>query len=134
MIERARRLNPGIEFRQGDLLALNVADGTWAGLVSFYSIIHIPREEVARALCELKRALRPGGLLLLAFHIGDDLIHRDELWGHEVSIDFLLFHPDEMAGYLRSAGFEIEEIFLRDPYPDVEHQSRRAYIFAQKPV
>jgi SAM-dependent methyltransferase len=133
MIERARHLNPGIEFQQGDLLALNVADGTWAGLVSFYSIVHIPREEVVRALCELKRVLNPGGLLLLAFHIGDDQIHRDELWGHEVSIDFLLFRPDEMAGYLRSAGFEIEEIVLRNPYPDVEHQSRRAYIFAQKP-
>jgi SAM-dependent methyltransferase len=132
MIERARRLNPGIEFQQGDLLALNVADGTWAGLVSFYSIVHIPRGEIVRALRELKRVLRPGGLLLLAFHIGDDLIHRDELWGHEVKIDFLLFRPDEMAGYLRSAGFEIEEIVLRDPYPDVEHQSRRAYIFAQK--
>jgi SAM-dependent methyltransferase len=134
MIERARRLNPGIEFQQGDLLALNVADGTWAGLVSFYSIIHIPREEVVRALSEFKRVLLPEGLLLLAFHIGDDLIHRDELWGHEVSIDFLLFRPDEMAGYLRSAGFEIEEIVVRDPYPEVEHQSRRAYIFAQKPA
>ena len=37
-----------------------------------------------------------------------------------------------MAGYLKSAGFEIEEIVERDPYPEVEHQSRRAYIFARK--
>ena len=28
---------------------------------------------------------------------------------------------------------EIEEIIERDPYPDVEHQSRRAYIFARRP-
>jgi hypothetical protein len=63
-----------------------------------------------------------------------DLIHLDELWGHKVCIDFLLFRPEEMAGYLRSAGFEIEEIVLRDPYPDVEHQSPRAYIFAQNPA
>jgi SAM-dependent methyltransferase len=132
MIERARRLNPGIEFQQGDMLALDVANGTWAGIAAFYSIIHIPRGEVVRALCELKRVLRMGGLLLLAFHVGDDMIHRDELWGRKVCLDFLLFRPDEMVAYLRSAGFKIEEIILRDPYPDVEHQSRRAYIFAEK--
>ena len=132
MIERARRLNPGIEFQQGDMLALDVANGTWAGIAAFYSIIHIPRGEVVRALCELKRVLGMGGLLLLAFHIGDDMIHRDELWGRKVCLDFLLFRPDEMVAYLRSAGFKIEEIILRDPYPDVEHQSRRAYIFAEK--
>ena len=134
MIERARHLNPGIEFQQGDMRALDVADGKWAAIAAFYSIIHVSRGEVVRALRELKRVLRPGGLLLLAFHIGDDLLHRDELWGHKVCLDFLLFRPDEMAGYLRSAGFEIAEIILRDPYPEVEHPSQRAYIFALKPV
>src|SRR4051794_37876468 len=33
----------------------------------------------------------------------------------------------------RPAGFEIEEIIEREPYPDVEHQSRRSYIFARRP-
>jgi hypothetical protein len=28
----------------------------------------------------------------------------------------------------------VEEIIEREPYPDVEHQSRRAYIFARKPT
>jgi hypothetical protein len=39
-----------------------------------------------------------------------------------------------VAGYLRAAGFEVEEILEREPYaPDIEYQSRRAYIFARKP-
>ena len=134
MIERARHLPPGSGFQEGALLALDVAPVEWAAIAAFYSIIHIPRGEVVRALRELKRVLRPGGLLLLAFHVGDEFIHRDELWGRRVCLDFLLFRPDEMAGYLRSAGFEIAEIILRDPYPEVEHPSKRAYIFAQKPV
>ena len=133
MVERARRLTPGVEFRQGDMMTLDVSDGAWAGVVAFYSIIHIPRGDMAHALGELWRVLRPGGILLLAFHIGDDSIHLDEWWGQRVCVDFFFFCSDEMATYLREAGFDIEEIIEREPYPDVEHQSRRAYIFARRP-
>jgi SAM-dependent methyltransferase len=132
MIERASHLTPGVEFRQGDMLALDTPDETWVGIAAFYSIIHIPRGEMTRALGELRRALRPGGLLLLAFHIGDDAIHLDEWWGQNVCVDFFFFRPEEVAGYLRAAGFEVDEIVEREPYPEVEYQSRRAYIFARR--
>jgi len=134
MVERARGLTRAVEFGQGDLLALDAPDGAWAGIAAFYSLIHIPRGDMLRALGELRRVLRPGGLLLLAFHIGDEPIHLDEWWGHKVCVDFFFFRPGEMAGNLRAAGFEIEEIIEREPYPDVEHQSRRAYIFARRPT
>ena len=133
LVERARRLTPGIEFRQGDMMALDVPDGSWAGIAAFYSIIHIPRDDIVRALSEMWRVLRPGGLLLLSFHIGDDTIHLDEWWGQKVCIDFFFFRSDEIAAYLMSVGFEIEEIIEREPYPHVEHQSRRSYIFARRP-
>jgi hypothetical protein len=36
---------------------------------------------------------------------------------------------------LEAAGFTTEEVVEREPYaPEVEHQSRRAYIFARKPA
>jgi SAM-dependent methyltransferase len=133
MVERARRLVPSVDFRQGDMMALDAPDAAWAGIAAFYSIIHIPRGDMAQVLGELWRVLRPGGILLLAFHIGDDTIHLDEWWGQKVCVDFFFFRSDEMAGYLRAAGFEIEEIIEREPYPDVEHQSRRSYIFARRP-
>jgi SAM-dependent methyltransferase len=133
MVEQARCLTPGVEFRQGDMMALDTPDSAWAGIAAFYSIIHIHRGDMARALGELRRVLRPGGLLLLTFHIGDETIHLDEWWGQQVCVDFFFFRPAEVAGYLGEAGFEIEEIIEREPYPDVEHQSRRAYIFARRP-
>lgn len=133
MVERARQLNPGVEFQQGDMMALDAPDAAWAGIAAFYSIIHIPRGDMMRALGELRRVLRPDGLLLLAFHIGDETIHLDEWWGQTVSVDFFFFRPAEVADCLRAAGFEIEEIIEREPYPDVEHQSRRAYVFARRP-
>jgi SAM-dependent methyltransferase len=133
MVALARELNPSIEFRQGSMLSLDIEDGAMDGIVAFYSIIHVPRAEIAVALAEMNRVLRPGGLLLLAFHVGDETVHLDEWWGQRVSVDFLFFRPKEISDYLEAAGFEIEEIVEREPYPDVEHQSRRAYIFARKP-
>ena len=132
MVEQARRLNPGIAFRQGNMLALDVEDGAWGGIAAFYSIIHVPRAQVAAALAEMNRVLRPGGLLLLAFHVGDETIHLDEWWGQPVTLDFHFFRPDEMAESLRAAGFEVEDPIERGPYPDVEHPSRRCYIFARR--
>jgi SAM-dependent methyltransferase len=133
MVERARELNPGIEFRTGDMVTLGIADAAWAGIVAFYSLIHIRRDEMVRTLSELRRVLRSGGLLLLAFHIGGETMHLDEMWGHPVCVDFFFFQPAEMAGFLGVAGFQIEEMIEREPYPEVEHQSRRAYIFARRP-
>src|SRR6516165_8941440 len=45
MVEQARRLNPGIAFRQGNMLALDVEHGAWGGIIAFYSIIHVPRTQ-----------------------------------------------------------------------------------------
>jgi SAM-dependent methyltransferase len=134
MVAEARRLNPGIDFRQGDLRALDVADEAWAGIAAFYVIVHVPREELVPALRELGRVLRPGGLLLLAFHVGEETLHREEWWGKEVALDFLFFRPDEVIASLRAAGFTVEDVVERPPYEGVEHPSRRAYVFARKPA
>ena len=133
-LQQARRLNPGIGFLQADLRALGVADNSWSGIAAFYSIIHIPRTEVIAVLHELRRVLRPGGWLLLAFHVGDEVVHLAEWWGLPVDLDFTLFRVAEMEDYLRAAGFVVVETIERPPYSDVEHPSQRAYIFARKAV
>src|ERR1700704_2599411 len=42
MVDLARQLNPGLEFSTGDMRHLEVADNSLAGIVAFYSVIHIP--------------------------------------------------------------------------------------------
>jgi ubiquinone/menaquinone biosynthesis C-methylase UbiE len=133
MVAQAQQFNPDIEFRQGDMSALEADDDSWAGIVAFYSIIHIPREDVVSVLQEFKRVLKPGGLLFFTFHIGQNAIFVDNWWEEDVAINFFFFEPDEMKAYLEAAGFEIEDLIIRYPYKDVEHQSKRAYIFARKP-
>ncbi|MCA9866191.1 MAG: methyltransferase domain-containing protein [Anaerolineales bacterium] len=134
MMAQAAVLNPDIPFRVGDMSALDEPDGSWAGIAAFYSIIHIPRESVVATLGEMHRVLEPGGLLLMAFHVGDEKVHVEEMWQQPVALDFWFYGAAEMAGYLERAGFVVEEVVQRDPYaPDVEHQSRRAYLLARKP-
>ncbi len=134
MVERARELNPDIPFEVGDMRALGVPDGTWAGVAAFYSIIHTPRDRVVDTLREIRRVLLPAGWLLLAFHLGGEVRHLAEWWGRPVDVDFVFFGRAEMEGYLQAAGFLVAESLERDPYPDVEYQGRRAYIFAQRPA
>jgi ubiquinone/menaquinone biosynthesis C-methylase UbiE len=134
MLEQARQLNPDISFREGNMLALELQDGTLAGIAAFYAIVNIPAESLLLVFREMQRVLQPGGELLLAFHIGDEVLHHDELWSRPISMDFFLFQTSAIRRHLEAAGLVIELIIERQPYPEVEYQSRRAYIFARKPT
>jgi len=134
MVRQAQRLNPDIPFQQGNLLELTeLAADSYGGIAAFYSIIHIPRSSVVTALRELKRVLRPKGWLLLTFHVGERVNHLDEWFGEKVTLDFIFFETKEMKSYLETAGFELEKVVERDPYPEIEVHTRRAYMFARKP-
>ena len=131
MIAVARRLAPDIPFHQADMRALPFPDASWGGIAAFYSLIHIPRPQMVACLEELRRVLRPSGALLLTFHIGVHDAHVNEWWGKPVSLDFEFFQREEMETWLQAAGFQVIETIERSPYANVEHQSRRAYIFAR---
>ena len=133
MLAQAAALNPDITFRAGDMGALDEPDGAWAGIAAFYSIIHVPPGEVVTALAEMGRVLQPDGLLLLAFHLGDEVVRSEEMMGQSVARDFWFYTPRQMSDWLWQAGYTVEEISEREPYaPEVEHQSRRAYVLARK--
>jgi len=133
MVEEARRLNPDIHFHQGNMLSLPDEDNSWGGVAAFYCIIHIPRDLIVDALQEMKRVLKPGGVLLVTFHIGTESKHADEWWGKTVNLDAAYYLPIEMEGWLKQAGYELEETMVREPNPEVEVATQRAYLFAQKP-
>jgi SAM-dependent methyltransferase len=134
MVAEARRLLPALEFQVGDMLALPFGDGELAGTVSFYSIVHFDEAQTEQSCREMARVLRTGGLAALAFHIGTDVVHRDEWFGEEVKVDFSFHEPATVRRQLERAGLEIDELTERDPYPPpIEFQSRRCYIVAEKP-
>jgi ubiquinone/menaquinone biosynthesis C-methylase UbiE len=132
MLEQARQFNPDISFIEGDMTSLDLPDGTLAGIAAFYAIVNIPKESLPSVFREMQRVLQPGGLLLLAFHCGDDILRVEELFERPISMDFFFFQPAAIRQYVEAAGLVLEEIIERDPYPEVEYQSRRAYLFARK--
>jgi SAM-dependent methyltransferase len=134
MVKLAQRLSPDIPFRVGDMLALDLEDHSLGGIAAFYSIIHAPPEQIPQIMREFYRLLRPDGLALLAFHIGDEPVHLDEWWEQPVSLDFHFYQPETLARHIQEAGFRIEAKVERAPYVgSVEHPSQRGYLLARKP-
>jgi SAM-dependent methyltransferase/GNAT superfamily N-acetyltransferase len=131
MVTEARRLHPPIAFREGDMMALDEADASLAGIVAFYAIVHLVEPALRTAFREMRRVLRPNGLLLLAFHVGDDVLRPRELWGVPVALDWVFHRVDDVTRALVDAGLAIEDVVERAPYEGVEHASRRAYVLAR---
>jgi ubiquinone/menaquinone biosynthesis C-methylase UbiE len=134
MLDQARAIHPRIHFRKGNILELEFDNDSIAGVVAFYAIIHFTEEQVGTAFREVFRVLRPGGVFLFTYHIGEKTLHLDEFLGKKVDIDVMFFTADFIFSYLKDSGFEKIEAIEREPYPEVEYQSRRAYVFAKKPI
>jgi SAM-dependent methyltransferase len=132
MVDVARRLSPGLDVRLGTMLALDAADDAWAGIVAFYSIIHLEPADVPVAFGEFSRVLRPGGLVLLAYHAGEEVRHVDSFLGKAVSMDFRFHEPAAVSAALQAAGFEVLMSMERRAYEPFEVATRRAYVMARK--
>jgi ubiquinone/menaquinone biosynthesis C-methylase UbiE len=133
ILEQARTIHPGVTFRKGNILELEFENDSIAGVVSFYAIVHFTEEQVEVACREVFRVLQPGGIFLFTYHIGEETIHVEEFLGKKIDIDLMLFTTDFIISCLKKSGFEKIEIIERKPYPDMEYQTRRAYVFSIKP-
>jgi SAM-dependent methyltransferase len=99
-----------------DLRALPVATGSVGGVLAFYSLIHLPRVQVAATFAELYRVLRSGGHVLLSAHQGDGEVTVHEFLGEQVQLTGTFFALDELMRYARDAGFEVTHAERRPPY------------------
>src|SRR5262245_23630719 len=131
LIEIARRSSPGPEYRVGTMLDLDLADCSLGGAIAFYSIIHLTARELPVAFTELRRALRPEGVALLAFHTGRHLLHLDDMMGVEVSLDFHFHPPDGVRRLLEDAGLTVDWDLRRQPSGS-EVQTERCYLLARR--
>ncbi|MFJ5308776.1 class I SAM-dependent methyltransferase [Streptomyces sp. NPDC088350] len=132
MLTIARRENPGLRFRQGSMLALDIPDGTLTGAVSWYSSLHTPVDRLPSLFTEFHRVLAPGGYLLIAFQTGDRPLTLDRPFGHPVRLDFERRRPERVAELLETAGFAVRSRTVREADEELRESSPQAFLLARK--
>ncbi|GAB3404021.1 class I SAM-dependent methyltransferase [Flindersiella endophytica] len=128
-IAQAAKAQPDLEFRVADMRSLPADDSSLRGIVAFYSLIHLPRQELPSAFAEFGRVLAPGGDLLVSMHGGTGEFASGQFLGHAVPFRATLVGLDELAGFAESAGFHVRERQARPPY-NQEHPTDRLYLWA----
>jgi SAM-dependent methyltransferase len=137
MIAVARRRHPRLTFEVASMLELPYPNDAWTGVLTMYSIIHLTPAQRSRAFAEFARTLRPGGRLLVAFHVDGsgfapgDVNHLRTFLGHPVEMDGYFLEPAAVITDLAANGFRVQARLDREPIPDIEFPSRRCYLVAE---
>lgn len=131
MIAKAAALFPTSRFIEGDFAHLPFPPASVSGIVAFYCIVHLAPEQLPSVFAEMARVLEAGGIMLLAFHVGTEVVRASQFLGTNATLDFTFFEPVTVTAALESIGITILDIQVREPY-DTEYPSRRCYLFARK--
>ena len=105
MLAQARRAHPALRFEEGSMLRLDIPDASLAGLLACYSLIHVPLAQRPRALAEFHRTLRPGGVLMLVFQVGDAAYRPSVVDDMGLEVTWYRQRPDDLVELLAAAGF-----------------------------
>lgn len=105
-IEHARTAHPDGRYGLGSMFRLPIPDRSVAGIVAWYSLIHVIPAELDRALSELRRVMIAGGMLVAGFFDGNEVLAFE----HKV-VTAYTWPVDEFSSRLRRAGFvEVERL------------------------
>ncbi|GIG91348.1 class I SAM-dependent DNA methyltransferase [Plantactinospora endophytica] len=115
MIDIARRDHPALRFEVRSMTDLDLPDAALAGLLAWWSLIHVPDEAIPAVLAQFRRVLRPGAPLLLGFFAGDESRLRTEGYGgHPMRVYVHRRPPERVAAWLHDAGFTVEARMVLD--------------------
>lgn len=120
MVAVARRDHPDLRFEVGTMTDLDLADDSLAGVLAFWSVIHVPDPLVPQVFAEFHRVLRPGGPVLVGFHVGEGTCTTTEGYsGRAIRVDSHRRQPAQVSQWLRDAGFRVEAELLMRPDDEV---------------
>ncbi|MEZ0580764.1 DUF480 domain-containing protein [Nocardioides sp. MH1] len=133
MVEQARARFPQASYDVGDLRRLMrpaTADG-WGAVLAWYSLVHTAPGEMTDVIASLVRPLRPGGWLVYAGHAGTGVVRREEWFGADVDLDFVLQEPGAVALLLERAGLVDVEWYRRAPITARGETTERCYVLGR---
>jgi len=132
MIAKASECFPQTQFVVGDFFALPSESSSIAGIVALYCIVHLTPDDLRPAFVEMFRVLSGGGVLLLSFHVGSEVVRAENFLDTSAVLEFRFFEPAEVKAALIAVGFDRIDVRIREPYA-TEYPSQRCYVFAHKP-
>lgn len=100
-IAYARATYTGPDFRLGSMIEVDVPEHSVAGILAWYSTIHVPPQELTRVLAEFRRLLAPSGVLVAGFFDSDDAVAA---FDHKVTTAYR-WPADVFTEHLIEAGF-----------------------------
>ena len=105
MVALARQRFPELRFEVGSATDLGVPAGSLGGVLGWWSLFHLPRVRMLSVFEGFARALVPGGLVLVGFHVGAGDLHRTEAYGGvPVGWTTHLWQPGDLRELLAEAG------------------------------
>ncbi len=107
MVRRAERNTPGAAFRVADMRTLDFPAGSFAAVVAFYSIIHVPRADQPALFAAMRRWLWPAGVFAGSLHAGDEPAGTDDDWLGAGPMYWSGFAADVNVRLLEDAGFGV---------------------------
>jgi SAM-dependent methyltransferase len=111
-IAHARATYPGPEFRLGSMTELDIPEHSTAGILAWYSTIHLPPAELDRVLAGFRRLLASSGMLVVGFFDSDDDVAG---FDHKV-ITAYRWPVDVFTQHLAKAGFtEVQRLQQQSP-------------------
>ncbi|WBP86077.1 class I SAM-dependent methyltransferase [Kitasatospora cathayae] len=131
MIRLAREANPDLRFEVGSMAALDIEDGVLGGVLSRFSIIHTPPQELPAVVGEFARVLAPGGQLLISCYATDDPAVPAQSFDHTV-VTAYRWSPDHLAGLLRDVGVTEVARVLCEPKPTDRRQFQELQLLAAR--
>ena len=97
---------------QGDLLALPIRSASVAGVWANACLLHLSRDELPRALAEIRRVLAPPGVLHLTLKRGSGSEWESSRYGQPRWFQYWL--EDDLDALLLESGFRIEASETRE--------------------
>ena len=108
LIRIAADTNPTGSFVQGNMLDLPFGSHQFDGLFAKASLLHLPKEDVAQALQEIVKVVKPGGIIHIAIKGGDgERIVKEDKFGYEFERFFSFWKIEDFEILLRDAGTTI---------------------------
>ncbi|MEU2074417.1 class I SAM-dependent methyltransferase [Streptomyces sp. NPDC013489] len=131
MVALAQASHPGLRFEVGSMAELDIEDGSLRGVLSRWSVIHTPPQEVPAIVAEIARVLAPGGHLLIDFPATDGPHVETQSYDHVVATAYR-WNPDRLAALLREHGLAEVGRMTIEPLPTDRRQFQEVELLARK--